>query len=252
MARIDAKRFWTPEMDEFLRQLFANPTRDCGTTGQIAAAISARFGRLISRNSVIGRRHRLGLVLPPRPGGKPRKGGWSGYYRPAAPRKDPKAAPRAARPAPAASPSAAPSALSRPGVAADAPPPARTRAEGLFGAGQDPVGCRWVFGDPIGLGPAAPWRYCQEDQAERSVYCLRHRARTIASAAGAAGAAGAGARKGGPAPRDAAVLAFVRERIELKTAALAAAVAAAFGLALDGPRIGWLRRRARNGGGAQR
>ena len=44
----------------------------------------------------------------------------------------------------------------------------------------DPVGCRWIEGEP-GHGP---WRYCQHDQQPGSDYCPLHHARSWKAAKG--------------------------------------------------------------------
>jgi hypothetical protein len=58
--------------------------------------------------------------------------------------------------------------------------PVRGSAVMLYGAeilsaGQDPVGCRFVHGDPGGASKTNDWRYCQAETGA-ATYCARHRA----------------------------------------------------------------------------
>ena len=49
---------WTPEAEKLLRKLF----EDGKSASQSAASLMERFGGKVTRNSVIGKRHRLGMT----------------------------------------------------------------------------------------------------------------------------------------------------------------------------------------------
>jgi len=154
---------WTEERVALLTKLWAE--------GLSASQIATQLGG-VTRNAVIGKRHRLGLTGRAKPSSPPRK---------AATRK--KAASKGARtPAASAKPKAkpvrTPSVPRKPRVVAQAAPPppppleAKLQADGTFATilTITEYMCKWPIGDP----GADNFRFCGRKTDQEEPYCLAH------------------------------------------------------------------------------
>jgi GcrA cell cycle regulator len=154
-----ARPEWPEAQTELLKTLWAE-----GKSGtEIAAAIADQFGTRLSRNSVIGKVHRL--KLPARP---------KEVVTIAQKRSGRKAAKRLAKPKPAKRVTLPPLPINRPEIAADAPPPRAAAFVALPGTTPKSLTdlavrgeCRW----PIGENPTL---FC--GCATDGVYCTAHAA----------------------------------------------------------------------------
>ena len=148
-----ARPEWPEAQTELLKTLWAE-----GKSGtEIAAAIADQFGTRLSRNSVIGKVHRL--KLPERPRSVTRAQRQSGQ----------RAAKRLTKPKPAKRVTLPPLPINRPEIAADAPPPRAAAFMALPGTTPTPLvdlaargECRWPIGENPTLfcGCAADGLYC--------------------------------------------------------------------------------------------
>lgn len=130
---------WTTERDDQLRMMRA--------AGMTCSQIADKFG--CTRNAVMGRSHRLGIVGAPRPKAE---GG-----RPPGPRRKPRSfvAPAAFNPEPGI-----PFAL----------PPELPRRPGERCTIFEVTGCRWPYGDPM----SPDFSFCNDHRVEGLPYCEAH------------------------------------------------------------------------------
>jgi GcrA cell cycle regulator len=148
---------WTKERIERLKELW--------TEGLSASQIAAELGEGVSRNSVLGKAHRLGLAQGERKG--------ASMPRPRNPPHSPDPAP-AAEPPPQNKPDPAPMMSDRPPAeAAELPHRDEAvvpRSEGVTIMELREGVCRWPLGDPT----TPEFRYCGARAVEGLPYCAHH------------------------------------------------------------------------------
>lgn len=143
---------WTAERTEKLKTLWAQ--------GHSATVVAARLGG-ITRNAVIGKVHRMGLVLRGQSSGSRMARGPVSIRKP----KRIKAAPVRSRRI--SEIMRAEIAEAAPLLAGDTPPPSAVTFADL-----EPQHCRWPYGD-------RPFKYCGCQKIEGLSYCAGHAARAF-------------------------------------------------------------------------
>lgn len=177
-SRREAPSKWTPQCVAALLTHFDDDGNARATAALMGADIAEKTGAVFSLDAVRSKARELGLSMArPKPGG-------------AAPMKRGRGAPPWTTAIAVGKPSRKGRTTNN-GVLVPPPPtpaetllggkplgPVATKADGVFGDGQEPVGCRFIHGHPVGVGPEHGWRYCQQKRAPGAVYCAAHEALT--------------------------------------------------------------------------